>query len=56
MITHPHMQDQIHNRIDELMNEEMPNKTQTYNWNELLQNLTTAALIIIFMAVGIIWS
>jgi hypothetical protein len=48
MITRIHMQDQIHNRIDELMNEK-----KFYNWNELFQNITTLSLIIVFITFGL---
>ena len=51
MITHIHMQDQIHNRIDDLMSE-----GKLDNWSELLQNVATLALIVIFMVVGINWA
>ncbi len=48
MITRIHMQDQIHNRIDELMNEK-----KFYDWNELFQNITTISLIIVFITFGL---
>ncbi len=48
MITRIHMQDQIHNRIDELMNEK-----KFYDWNELFQNITTLSLIIVFITFGL---
>ncbi len=48
MITRIHMQDQIHNRIDEIMNEK-----KFYNWNELFQNITTLSLIIVFITFGL---
>ena len=50
MITNTHMQDQIHNRIEELMNE----KT-FYNWDEIFQNATTFSLIVIFLTLGLSW-
>jgi len=48
MMTRIHMQDQIHNRIDELMNEK-----NYFDWNELLQNITTLSLLIVFITVGL---
>ncbi len=48
MITRIHMQDQIHNRIDELMNEK-----KFYDWNVLFQNITTLSLIIVFITFGL---
>ncbi len=46
MITRIHMQDQIHNRIEELMNEK-----KFYDWNELFQNISTLSLLLIFMSI-----
>ncbi len=48
MNTRTHMQDQIHNRIEELMNEK-----NAYNWDEIFQDATTFSLIILFMALGL---
>ena len=48
MITRIHMQDQIHNRIEEFMNEK-----KFYDWNELFQNITTLSLIIAFITFGL---
>ncbi len=50
MITRIHMQDQIHNRIDELMNEKHP-----YDWDEVFQNATTFSLIVLFITLGLSW-
>ena len=50
MITHTHMQDQIHNRIEELMNEK-----SSYDWDEVFQNAATFSLIILFMSLGLNW-
>ncbi|KAF3978637.1 MAG: hypothetical protein HFP77_00880 [Methylococcales symbiont of Iophon sp. n. MRB-2018] len=50
MITPIHMQDQINNRIEELMNEKPP-----YDWDDIFQNATTLSLLVIFMALGLIW-
>ncbi len=48
MITRIHMQDQIQNRIEELMNEK-----EIYDWNELFQNIATLSLIILFLITGL---
>ncbi len=45
-----HMQDQIQNRIDELMNEKQP-----YDWDEIFQNAATLSLVILFMTLGLSW-
>ncbi len=50
MITHIHMQDQIQNRIEELMNEK-----NNHDWDEIFQNAATFSLIIIFMTLGLSW-
>ncbi len=50
MITRTHMQDQIHNRIDELMNEKNP-----HDWDEIFQNATTFSLIVLFITLGLSW-
>lgn len=52
MINNIHMQDQIHNRIDELMNEHNENY---YDWDEVFQNAATFSLIIVFMSLGLSW-
>jgi hypothetical protein len=44
------MQDQIHNRIDDLMNEHSP-----YDWDEIFQNAATLSLVILFMTLGLSW-
>jgi hypothetical protein len=50
MQTRTHMQDQIHNRIDDLMNEH-----STYDWDEIFQNAATLSLVILFMTLGLSW-
>jgi len=50
MITRTHMQDQIHNRIEELMNEK-----SSCDWDEVFQNAATFSLIILFMSLGLNW-
>jgi len=45
------MQDQIHNRIEELMNEE----ASSYDWDEIFQNAVTLSLVILFMTLGLSW-
>ncbi len=50
MITRIHMQDQIHNRIEELMNEK-----NTNNWDEVFQDAATFSLIVLFMTLGLNW-
>ena len=50
MITRIHMQDQIHNRIEDLMNEK-----NHYNWDEFFQNATILTLVLLFMSLGLSW-
>lgn len=50
MTTHTHMQDQIENRIEELMNEK-----NHYNWDEIFQNASTFSLLILFITLGLGW-
>lgn len=50
MMSRTHMQDQIQNRIEELMNEK-----SIYNWDEIFQNVATFSLIILFMSLGLSW-
>lgn len=44
------MQDQIHNRIEDLMNEQ-----PSYDWDEIFQNAATLSLVILFMTLGLSW-
>jgi len=44
------MQDQINNRIEDLMNEH-----STIDWDEVFQNATTLSLVILFMTLGLNW-
>lgn len=44
------MQDQIHNRIKDLMNEE-----SQYDWDDIFQNATTFSIVVIFMTLGLSW-
>ena len=50
MITRTHMQDQIHNRIEELMNEK-----NSCDWDEIFQNAATFSLILVFISLGLSW-
>jgi len=50
MMTRTHMQDQIHNRIEELMNEK-----SNYDWDEVFQNAATFSLILVFISLGLSW-
>ncbi len=44
------MQDQIKNRIEDLMNDH-----STFDWDELFQNIATLSLVIFFMSFGLSW-
>jgi len=48
------MQDQIHNRIDDLMNEHNA-QSQHLDWDEAFQNAATFSLIIVFLTLGLSW-
>ena len=50
MMTRTHMQDQIHNRIEELMNEK-----SCFDWDEAFQNAATFSLILLFISLGLNW-
>lgn len=50
MIIRTHMQDQIQNRIEELMNEQ-----PRHDWDEIFQNAATLSLVILFMSLGLSW-
>lgn len=50
MLQRTHMQDQIHNRIEELMNEK-----SIYDWDDIFQNAITFSLVILFMSLGLSW-
>ncbi len=52
MIRNSQMQDQVHNRIEELMNEK---KDDHIDWDEIFQNVTTLSLIIVFISLGFNW-
>ncbi len=52
MIRNIHMQDQVHNRIEELMNEQHHNQR---DWDEVFQNVTTLSLILVFITLGLSW-
>lgn len=49
-MTRIHMQDQIQNRIAELMNEK-----NTYDWDAVFQDAATFSVIMLFMALGLNW-
>lgn len=50
MITRIHMQDQITNRIDELMKE-----NQSFGKEELFQDIATLAIVTVFLLLGLSW-
>lgn len=50
MLKRIHMQDQVHDRIRELMNER-----SRYNWDDIFQNAATLTLITLFLAVALKW-
>ncbi|WP_160172743.1 hypothetical protein [Methylomarinum vadi] len=50
MMPRIHMQDQVHNRIKELMNE-----THRHDWDEIFQNIATLTLVTIFLTLGLSW-
>ncbi len=50
MITRLHMQDQITNRIDELMKE-----NQSLGKEELFQDIATLAIVTVFLLLGLSW-
>jgi len=50
MMTPIHMKDQIHNTIEELMNEK-----KSFDWDEFFQNVTMLSLIAFFMSFGLNW-
>lgn len=47
MIQRIHMRDQNKNRIEDLMDER-----REINWSELLENIATLALIVVFLLTG----
>ncbi len=55
MLKHIHMQDQIDNRIEELMNEIPMHEHKDYDWEELFQNAATFALVTLFITLGVNW-
>lgn len=50
MMTRIHMQDQVHNRIDELTD-----KHGAINWDEFFQNVVTLTIVTIFLLLGLSW-
>ncbi len=50
MMTRIHMQDQVRNRIQDLMNE-----GNRYDWDEIFQNAATLTLVALFMTLGLSW-
>ena len=50
MMTHIHMQDQIKNRIDNIMFDERMHKFEEY-----LQTITTFIIVFVFLAFGLSW-
>lgn len=53
-MTNVHMQDQVHNRIEELMGEHDHNPN-SLDWDEIFQNAATLALVVVFMTLGLSW-
>ncbi len=50
MMTRIHMQDQIHNRIEELMKENEPITKE-----KLFQDTATLAIVTVFLLLGLSW-
>ena len=50
MMSRIHMQDQVHNRIKDLMNEE-----PHIDWDGIFQNAATLTLVTLFMTLGLSW-
>lgn len=50
MMTSIHMKDQLHNNINELMNEK-----KGFDWDEIFQNVSMLSLIALFMTYGLSW-
>jgi hypothetical protein len=50
MMTRIHMQDQINNRIEELMKE-----NHVVSWDEWFQNIVTVAIVTVFLLLGLSW-
>ncbi len=50
MMTRIHMQDQVRNRINDLMNE-----NSSIDWDEIFQNAATLILVALFMTLGLSW-
>ena len=50
MLPHTHMQDQVHDRIKEIMGE-----NHRYKLDDILQNLATLMIIIVFLLLGLNW-
>lgn len=50
VMTRIHMQDQIQNRIEELMDEK-----NSFDWNALFQHLIALYFIFLFMTIGLSW-
>jgi len=50
MMTRIHMQDQITNRIEELMSER-----QQHQWDGLFQNVATIMIVAVFLLLGLNW-
>jgi len=50
MMTRMHMQDQITNRIEELMSEK-----QRHEWDGTFQNVATIMIVAVFLLLGLHW-
>lgn len=50
MKSRTHMQDQVRNRIAELMDEQ-----PHYNWDEIFHNAATLTLVTLFLSLGLNW-
>ncbi len=50
MMTRIHMQDQVHNRIEDLMQDH-----KRLNWDEISQDIVTFGIITVFIMIGLNW-
>ena len=50
MMTRIHMQDQINNRIDELMRDDA-----ALDFEEVMQNVVTLTIVAVFLLLGLNW-
>ena len=50
MTTHIHMQDQVKNRIDTIMQE-----SETLTWDDYVQTAVTVLIVFVFLTLGLSW-